>query len=330
MNNIELSIVIPVYNVEKYLLECIESIVNQRYKNYEIILVDDGSCDRCPKICDFYSKKYSNIKTVHIKNAGLGNARNIGIKESKGKYVSFVDADDFIKKESLLNIMNKIKKMNATDMFLMNGVKIYENYKQKSIDSQLSEYDFNKLNNKKLMINNICNMKKYPGSACTKIYRRDFLIENNLFFETKVLSEDLLFVFKTLILAKKICYINDVYYCYRQKRTGSITNSISQRNISGLQNFIINGIQTLNIYYNKTDSEYRNLLKFIAYEYIIIIMNYSKSTCDNRMYNKQFLTNYKQILKETKEKKHMCIYYFVNTFGYTFVSYLLRIYKIFI
>ena len=90
------SVVVPVYKVEKYINKCIDSIINQTYKNLEIILVDDGSPDRCPQICDEYAKKDNRIKVIHKKNSGLGAARNTGIDAAKGEYIGFVDSDDWI------------------------------------------------------------------------------------------------------------------------------------------------------------------------------------------------------------------------------------------
>ena len=90
------SIIIPIYNVEKYLVQCIESVLNQDYDDYELILVDDGSPDNCGEICDSYLNKNSNIRVIHKKNGGISDARNTGLKEAKGDYVIFIDSDDYI------------------------------------------------------------------------------------------------------------------------------------------------------------------------------------------------------------------------------------------
>ena len=96
-----ISIIIPIYNVEKYLPDCLNSVISQTYSNIEIILVDDGSPDGCAKICDYYAKKDNRIKVIHQKNGGLSNARNSGIKIATGKYITFVDSDDYIDKQAL-------------------------------------------------------------------------------------------------------------------------------------------------------------------------------------------------------------------------------------
>ena len=95
MNSL-ISVIVPIYNVEKYLDKCVDSIINQTYKNLEIILVDDGSPDNCPQMCDDYAKKDSRIRVVHKENGGLSDARNAGMKVATGEYVSFIDSDDYI------------------------------------------------------------------------------------------------------------------------------------------------------------------------------------------------------------------------------------------
>lgn len=108
-----ISIIVPVYNVEKYLERCINSLVNQTYSNLEIILVDDGSTDQSGKMCDTYAERYPNIKVVHKKNAGLGYARNTGLENATGKYVAFVDSDDYVEYNMISNLYNDIIRNDA-------------------------------------------------------------------------------------------------------------------------------------------------------------------------------------------------------------------------
>lgn len=106
-----ISVIVPVYNVEKYLRKCIDSILCQTYKNFEIILIDDGSSDNSGKICDEYLNRDERISVFHKKNQGLSEARNTGIKKAKGKYLTFVDSDDFINEEYILNLYDNLKKI---------------------------------------------------------------------------------------------------------------------------------------------------------------------------------------------------------------------------
>lgn len=123
------SIIIPVYNVEDYLEECLQSILEQTYKNYEVILIDDGSKDRSKEICDQYSKRYGNIKVIHEKNAGVSCARNLGLEKSKGKYISFIDPDDIIEKNFLEDMLqtlceNRVDVVCCTYYRILNGKKL--------------------------------------------------------------------------------------------------------------------------------------------------------------------------------------------------------------
>ena len=108
-----ISVVLPVYNVERYIVKCINSVLNQTYKNIEVILVDDGSSDRCPQICEKYAKKDNRVKVVHKRNGGLSDARNAGIKIANGEYITFIDSDDYVDEDYVEFLYNNIEKTNA-------------------------------------------------------------------------------------------------------------------------------------------------------------------------------------------------------------------------
>lgn len=124
-----ISVIVPVYNVEKYIDKCINSIINQTYKNLEIILVDDGSPDNCGNICDEYSKKDNRIIVIHKENGGVSSARNIGIKNAKGKWITFVDSDDWIEND-YVEKLSKIGIQNKAEVVLCGYNRIYNNDKQ--------------------------------------------------------------------------------------------------------------------------------------------------------------------------------------------------------
>ena len=137
-----ISVIVPIYNVEKYLARCVDSIVNQTYKNLEIILIDDGSPDLCPQMCDDYAEKDSRIKVVHKKNGGLSDARNAGMAVATGEYISFIDSDDYVSDdffECLLDVMNK----ENSDIAECSVVKFYEDnrFDEFSDDLSVKTYD---------------------------------------------------------------------------------------------------------------------------------------------------------------------------------------------
>lgn len=138
-----ISVIVPIYNVEKYLTKCIESIINQTYENLEIILVDDGSPDNCPIICDEYAKRDSRVKVIHKKNGGLSDARNAGLDIATGEYIMFIDSDDFVEIDMMESMMNNMIDNNV-DLVVCNIKYIYDNsekvkYNQK--DKVLDKYE---------------------------------------------------------------------------------------------------------------------------------------------------------------------------------------------
>lgn len=124
--NYKVSIIVPIYNVQKYIYKCIDSILSQTYKNLEIILVDDGSPDNCGKICDEYASKDNRIIVVHTKNGGLSAARNVGLNKSTGNFIIFVDSDDYLENSAIEDCLNYIKTNNC-DILIFNWYNVYLN-----------------------------------------------------------------------------------------------------------------------------------------------------------------------------------------------------------
>lgn len=216
MNKEELiSVIIPIYNVEKYLKTCIESVIQQTYKNLEIILVNDGSTDNCLNICNKYKKKDNRIKVINKKNGGLADARNVGLENSTGIYVAFVDSDDFIEKD-MYEMLYQDLKVNRADIVGCDYY-IYNTLKYSKSD--------NITKGKKIMTTEeaLIKMNQLRGfgvSACNKLYRKEIFKE--IRFPVGKISEDWFIMYKILDKAKKIVYNPVAKYYYRQ-RTGSIT-----------------------------------------------------------------------------------------------------------
>lgn len=217
-----ISIIVPIYKVEKYLSKCIESIINQTYKNIEIILVDDGSPDNCGIICDEYSKKDNRIKVIHKKNQGLSAARNSGLEIAKGKYISFVDSDDWIEKDMYEILINLAKKNNA-DISQCKFLRVQNEYEKNIIDRE--ETDITILTNVEAMdkfysIKNEENVNMIV--VWNKLYRRDLF--KNLRFDVGRIHEDLFIMHKLFFYANKIVTISKKLYFYRITEN-SITNN---------------------------------------------------------------------------------------------------------
>jgi glycosyltransferase involved in cell wall biosynthesis len=217
------SVIIPIYKVEFYLHECVDSVLKQSYRNLEIILVDDGSPDKCPAICDEYAKKDDRVKVIHKKNGGLSDARNYGIVEATGDYIIFLDSDDFwTSNKGIEDVANVFTSKNA-DIILFN-MTIYNTIHDNITNILPLELD--QINDKSK--NDVLNYYIRNGlnfiSAGNKVIRRSILIDNNIYFEKGLLSEDNDWSLKLFLTKLNIFSINNPFYGYRQ-RPGSITTS---------------------------------------------------------------------------------------------------------
>lgn len=208
-----ISIIIPVYNVALYLRQCIESITNQE-GNIEIILVDDGSPDDCPAICDEYSKKDSRIKVIHKQNGGVSSARNAGLDIAQGEWIWFIDGDDYIEQDTLPVVVNAINKSSASDLIQMGMKYLYgDNLSDCIVDNVIN-------------LNKDSFLQKYISFHNHRIlFRREIIEKHNLRF-TKGLkvSEDQEFQLKYMMLCKNPIQISLSPYIYRQ-REGSVTHN---------------------------------------------------------------------------------------------------------
>ncbi len=212
-----ISIIVPVYNVEKYLSRCLDSIINQTYKDYEVILSDDGSTDSSGKICDEYAAKYSNIHVIHADNAGLSVARNRGIHLSKGEFITYVDSDDLISIDYLEKLYNLIQKFNA-DISCCECNHFYNDSEVLFSDDFGDEQVFDGYEGATLILYGM----KHGTSAWGLLIKRS-IAEKNIFTAGKYHEDDLV-TFKFFLEAKKVVFTSKPMYWYFQ-RNGSIMRS---------------------------------------------------------------------------------------------------------
>lgn len=311
------SFIIPVYNVEKYLNQCVDSILNQEYKNFEVILVDDGSKDNSGKICDEYAEKDKRVRAFHKENGGLSDARNYGLNRAIGEYILFVDSDDFIFENILIEIANVCEKEKA-DIIFLKGFKYFDENNLIALDQDLN---FEGINEKEEILNYLTKLNKFPGSACTKAFKREFLINNELYFLKGLLSEDIEWMIRVLKVINKASYLNKPYYYYRQNREASITNSITSRNINSMVEILKRHSQKE----PKTkQEEYIN--HFLAYEYIILLANYISLGKAERKKVIEDIYEYKLLLKYNNNSKVKIAYLLKKIIGIKMTSKLLYIY----
>lgn len=226
MNRIKFTIIVPVYNVEKYLSECIESILKQTYTNYEVILVDDGSKDKSPEICDKYAHIDNRVKVIHKENGGLSDARNFGIAAAKGDYLVFVDSDDWIEPEAL-NCMNSATS-DHPDVIISTIIEYFENdgtqrINDSSFQSFINSHKMTKLD----VIEWTCWVSKNTWPAPKYIVSREFTNRFNLRFLKGRLHEDMDWTSRCLYYGSKFSFMTQPWYFHRLNRENSITSSVN-------------------------------------------------------------------------------------------------------
>ena len=227
MVNKKVSIIVPVYNTSNYLDKCISSILNQSYKNIEIIIIDDGSTDNSLDILKKYEKQDNRIKVLAQKNQGQGVARNYGLKEATGEYICFVDSDDRIDQLMVEKLLQNIKKEDSDFSSCLiafedkKEIKIY----RKQFDVEYLEGDD--------QIKDSYQVKNIFPIPCNKIYKTKFLKENNIYFPEIRKNEDMLFIHKVVLYSKRCSFVNEVlYYAYR--REGSTSRKVTVENIKNM------------------------------------------------------------------------------------------------
>ncbi len=203
-----LSVIVPVYNVERYIHQCLDSLVAQDYENLEILLIDDGSPDRCGEICDDYAKKDDRIRVIHQENQGLAEVRNIGIREAKGEYIGFVDSDDYIQPGMFSKMMECIEKDPATDIVVCDYTTFDDN------DCEKQTLHPQKIHGSAEMIRDEFLMDHYPSHMPTKIWHKNLF--EGVIIPKGIVFEDLYVVAGLVAKARKIAYVPESFYCYRQ------------------------------------------------------------------------------------------------------------------
>lgn len=291
------SIILPIYKVEEYLNECVDSILNQKYVNYEIILVDDGSPDKCPEICDRYAEIDDRIHVIHKENGGLSSARNRGVESAKGEYIIFIDSDDYWNDaEALEEIAGKIEKLRSVDVIVFNNID-YSCLTGESIICK-REYDENLLENssKRVVLKYMFENGLFPGAAWVTVTRRKFLEENNITFIEGIKAEDIDWLLNVLLNADKFSAVNRAFYVYRKYRDGSITGTADVKSVEDI-------LYTLDIWTKRLNEEKyevvkENVLGFLCNHYMCAVLIYDnlpenqKTCCKEKLQKYQFIVNY--------------------------------------
>lgn len=261
----KVSVIIPVYKVEKYLEQCVESVINQTYRNIEIILVDDGSPDNCPLLCDEFAKKDSQIKVIHKTNGGLSDARNYGIEAATGDYLIFLDSDDYWDCDTALAQSVDVATTLDADVTIFGFKKFHQ---------KKGEVEIVKMNvcvsscSQLLPIDQLLKSNVFTTSACNKLIKASFfksgLKHSNLRFVKGQLSEDIEYCAQILLSAHRYAVFPENFYVYRQQRCDSISQNIGVKNV-------IDIAEVINKYVKRAERAANKLpiLNYLSLQYVL-------------------------------------------------------------
>lgn len=325
----KVSIIIPIYNTEKYLKECIDSVLNQTMSDYEIILINDGSTDNSEKIALEYSKKYSNVYLINQENKGQGAARNIGIKESSGEYIYFLDSDDMIKQNLLATCVKKMDE-EKLDIICFGHTYLYEkNFISTSLCSD--EYVNTWINEEEILdgksfLSREISTKRISPSTCRQMYRKQFIIDNKLLYIEGCFYEDVEFFIRAFMRAGRVKNLQKCLYIWR-KRESSTTSSLNIKLIKSLDFIISELFKLFRKEYMNSENEIVTAKRFLKHHLQMLfdktIIWYNQSKNEEyvlEIFNEK-LMEFKQIFKEEIASNDYCFWAeqinrFSNIFGY--------------
>lgn len=287
------SLIIPAYNVEKYIKKCLDSVLNQTYNNYEIIIINDGSTDNTSKILESY-KSNKKIKIINQENKGLSNARNTGVSNAKGDYILFIDSDDFIEKE-LLEILNKTIKDEDLVRFQIRILdetnKIIKEYKEETFNNLNGIEAFNKLSKYNLVELAVC-----------YVYKKDTFLKNNYKFEEKTYHEDFGLIPYIIISSKKVTSINYIGYNYLQRKNSIMNNTDYEKEIKK-SNDVLKHYKNLIKWSQNIEGDLTIYKSFIANSVILKSLNLKEKDYKNYIKKLKEYKVYDNLLTNNKENK---------------------------
>ena len=276
----KLSIIVPVYNVEKYLKRCVDSILNQTYENTEVILINDGSTDLSGEICDEYKKKYKNVKVIHSENFGQSHARNLGLKTCSGQYVSFIDSDDWILPEMFSFMMSIMKGKNVSIV----ECDLFNAYSETDIT-----FSFDEKLPRVIIQNSVNTLKrlipKQRFSVCIRLF--EFETIKNQFFKEGKDSPDVYFSFESITKSERIAFVDFPFYIYFYNPESVSKKPYSIKKLDSLEANIFLDSQIRKEYGDKELIRISNfnLLRMLSYHYKYL--NYTKSIDRDFTYRKK-------------------------------------------
>lgn len=314
------SIIIPVYNVEDYLPKCVESIQQQSFTDFEIILVDDGSPDASPQLCDTLAQKDVRIVAIHKTNGGASDARNVGVQQAKGDYILFVDSDDYWEGTTgLAAVHDKILQTHA-DVVVYGTHDFYESTQTK-VMTRGNYPQWSATQTKAERLDSLVATHNFPGAAWIMATRRRLLVDNAINFKIGIKAEDIDWIIHVLVHAKSVETVNEAFYIYRKNRPGSVTTTADYKNVEG----ILYAIETwqANLESSKLP-EKQALLQYLATQYFTAFVSFApleaskKALLLPRIQNARSILNYDPTVRAKVAKVLLSI---VGVRGFAFIVY---------
>lgn len=292
--NKKVSIIVPVYKVEKYIHRCIDSIIKQTYENIEIILVDDGSPDHCGEIVDEYEKMDHRIKVIHKENGGLSDARNVGMNQVSGEFVIFVDSDDWVEKTMIEKMVDSCDQHHAD---VVQSAFYYAYEDKRLLDNRYySTKDLPVILDRKTLMYELVTNEKVKNFAWGKLYKTDLI--KDIPFKKGVLFEDVFWAHQVMHEVNTYVIIHEPLYNYYQ-RSDSIVATYTARNLDILKGLLERHCFIENHYKELIDSSYKTILKMSLMHYNLLLMN---RKTDPRSLHRKELQSYIQLNHDNFKK----------------------------
>lgn len=260
---IKISIIVPVYKVERELNRCVQSLLRQTYGNIEVILVDDGSPDCCPEMCDEFARQDNRVKTIHKRNGGLSDARNAGLKVASGEYVLYVDSDDYIDFDSCERFM---KARNNEDVDIVVGNAIMEKKDGNELINHSATPEGITYASKDFVVQAI-KANQWYAPACFNMYKKDFLLDNNLYFEKGIYFEDVQMLPRVFLAADTIRCMNGTFYHYIVRDNSIMTSG--KKDAARVRDSISIYEQWFSLFKKINDTELQRYLYGVLIKYYI-------------------------------------------------------------
>ena len=294
----KLSIIVPVYNVESWLNKCIDSLLDETYEDIEILLIDDGSTDKSGEICDKYALKNKKIKVFHNKNQGLSYSRNFGIKNATGKYVMFVDSDDYISDKKIVDKFINILNDEKSDFIYTSYCRFNDGKDDEITEILPIDIGKNEIKNKSGIDILALLIKKnnYHHAAYLKICNRKFLIDNNLFFKEGIYHEDAEWSPKLFYYSRKISIYSEPYYMRRMRENSIITTTNEKSKVKKINDRLTVAYDLIKFFNALPEG---NTKKFIIND--LVRMYWGDLMLITNLKNKENINNCCNVVKDTRK-----------------------------